>query len=159
MADRISNLPNPKTIAAAARARRMHLPLQERKRLAGELLRDDPRQSNGVISWAVGVSAPTVRLIRSGLERCGAIDSVPARIDSLGRSFPATHLPNRGRLCAPEVMAMRGVAKACAAVGALRVVELVLLELAGDPTLAAKPFSAIEGEHFGFYAGTRTPAA
>jgi hypothetical protein len=158
-AARSKQLPGPKTIAFASRCRRQNLSLQERKRLVRELLIEDPKQSNATVAWATGISTPTVRGIRLGLERRREIEAVTERVDKLGRTYPATRLPNRGRLAGNETMAMRAVERAFLKVGALRTLELVLAQLPGAGDLATTPFSAIECEHLALYVGSRSPFA
>jgi hypothetical protein len=152
---RFSKLPSAKTIAVASRCRQQNPPLRDRKKLAADLICDDPKQSNATIAWATGISTPTVREIRLSLERRREIEVVIERVDKLGRTYPATRLPNRGRLVGTETFAQRAVARAFLKVGALRTLEIVLAQLPSAVDLAATPYSRIECEHLALSLGSR----
>jgi hypothetical protein len=150
-------MPSPRTVAIAAQCRRQNLALQERKRLARDLLIHDPRQSNGLVSWAVGVSAPTIRFLRQGLERRGELELVVTRIDKLGREYPASRLPNRGRLAGAETLAARAIGRAVLKVGALRTLEIVLAQLPSAVDLATTPYCSVSTAHLALSFGSRAP--
>jgi hypothetical protein len=136
---------------AAERAARGLL-IHQRKEVAARLLIEDPTPTNARIARATGLSAPLVRGIRSRMERAGTIPAVAVRIDARGALSPAH---KDGPSNEFETLARRGVAKAIAAVGALRTVEIALSELAGDPTIATTPYSTIECEYLALHVGSR----
>jgi hypothetical protein len=133
------------------------LALQERKRLAAELLRDHPRQSDSLVAWATLLSTPTIRLLRAQLERRGEIEVATERVDKLGRAYPATRLPNRGRAIGTETFAERAVQKAFLKVGALRTLEIVLAQLPGAVDLATLPYCSVSTAHLALSFGSRAP--
>jgi hypothetical protein len=154
-AARSKQLPAPKTIATASRCRQQNLNLSERKGLAAELLRADPKQSDALIAWATLLSAPTVREIRLALERRGELELVATRIDKLGRAYPASRLPNRGRLAGAETLAARAIGRAFLKVGALRTLEIVLSQIPGAVDLATTPYCSVSTAHLAVAVGSR----
>jgi hypothetical protein len=93
------------------------------------------------------------------LERRREIEVVTKRIDKLGRVYPASRLPNRGRLAGDETMAMRAVERAVGKVGALHALEILIAPLPGNVDLARTPFSPIECEHLALSVGSRSVVA
>jgi hypothetical protein len=84
---------------------------------------------------------------------------VTERVDKLGRTYPSTRLPNRGRLVGTETFAQRAVARAFLKVGALRTLEIVVAQIPGAVDLASLPFCAIECEHLALSLGSRSAGA
>jgi hypothetical protein len=73
--------------------RRRHLPVEDRKRLAAELLKSKPDRSDRSLAKATGLSDKTIGLLRRDAEGRAEIPHAATRTDTAGRQQPATKPP------------------------------------------------------------------
>lgn len=69
---------------------RRQLDWEAQRSLAAELVKVAPERSDRQIAEAAGVSHPSVAKIRRELEADGDVETVSTRIDTKGRTYPAT---------------------------------------------------------------------
>ncbi len=72
---------------------RRHLTTAQRKDLAASLLKSEPTRSDRSVATVVGISHPTVAVIRAEMETSGDVEEVSTRTDSVGREQPAHKAP------------------------------------------------------------------
>jgi hypothetical protein len=90
----------------SANIHRRHLTPEDKKRFAAQLLKLAPERSNLSISKDVGLSHPTVAMVRTDLEESGDVEKLSTRTDAMGRQQPArrkTTTPKKLRGAAVEV--------------------------------------------------------
>jgi ParB-like chromosome segregation protein Spo0J len=81
---------------------RRHLKHKDKRELAGKLLDMFPHKSDRQIAELAGLSHPTIKEVRSELERCGKIFHISNRTDATGkRRQPATKPPKESREAQP----------------------------------------------------------
>jgi ParB-like chromosome segregation protein Spo0J len=84
---------DPTVYVLSANLHRRHLALKDKRQLAANLLQMFPGRSDRQIAEMVGLSHPTVKDVRSELERCGKIFHVERRLDTRGRRQVANKSP------------------------------------------------------------------
>ena len=84
---------DPIAYVLSANLHRRHLSARDKRELAGNLLEMFPSKSDRQIAEMVGLSHPTIKVVRAELETCGKIFHVETRIDTRKRKQPATKTP------------------------------------------------------------------
>jgi len=88
---------DPWDFVVSANICRRHLSVDDRRRIAEELLRQRPQRSDRDIGRQVRLDHKTIGGLRAEQERRGEIPHVPNRTDSVGRQQPATRPPQLGK--------------------------------------------------------------
>jgi hypothetical protein len=88
---------DPWDFVISANLRRRHLSVDDRKRIAEELLRRRPQRSDRDIGRQVRLDHKTIGSLRAENERRGEIPHVSSRTDSAGRQQPATKPAQPGK--------------------------------------------------------------
>jgi hypothetical protein len=84
---------DPWAYVISANLKRRHLTVDDRKRIAVELLKAKPERSDRATARIARVSHPTVAAIRRELEGSGDVERISTRTDAAGRQQPASKPP------------------------------------------------------------------
>src|SRR5262249_34917106 len=82
-----------------------HLSLDDRQRIAAELLKANPGRSDRATAKIAGLSHPVVGGIRRDLEAAGDVEIISTRTDSAGRQQPARKLGDHTRILGRDELA------------------------------------------------------
>lgn len=97
---------DPWDFVVSANLHRRHLSIEDRKRIAAELLKARPVRSDRAIAKQTHVHHTTVATVRADLEGRGEISHVSTRTDTAGRQQPAIrHQPQPSKL--KQIRALR----------------------------------------------------
>jgi DNA-binding Lrp family transcriptional regulator len=80
---------DPVDYIVSANIHRRHLGVEEKEKIAADVLKERPERSNREVAKMVKLSHPKIAKIRSKLEMTGDVETVSTRTDSKGRQQPA----------------------------------------------------------------------
>jgi hypothetical protein len=96
---------DPWDFVISANLHRRHLTIEDRKRIAGELLKARPERSNRAVARIVKLSPTTLGTVRETLEKTGDVPKMDTRTDTAGRQQPSRKLGAHARTVTHEKLA------------------------------------------------------